>query len=159
MRRLIRIETLSVNKTMSNEEILKLSIKKAVNNGWTIPSKNYLDLIQDKDKISEKTWEAIFDMMIRENRFQKFWFSHDFAKSFWGDYPERYMYYVSDMPGIKEFAWKNRAEIREGTTIPYWKYNLSLMVLEEDPIKYLKQFLLKEDSKEAQTKESDTSEA
>ena len=47
-------------------------------------------------------------------------FSHEFAKAFWGDY-------VIDLTHTCE--------------IPIYKYHLQLMILEDNPLKYLEKFL------------------
>lgn len=48
-------------------------------------------------------------------------FNHDFAKAFWGD---RFI-----------------REIGIGIGNPAWRYHLQQMVLEEEPLKYLRKFL------------------
>ena len=53
-------------------------------------------------------------------------FSHDFAKAFWGNQHLRDCPGCGDMPN---YEW------------PLWEYHLQKMVIEEDPIQYLKQFL------------------
>lgn len=58
--------------------------------------------------------------LIREDHYQAIIFSHDFAKAFWGD--------IAIPEG-------NRGQLLA------WQYHLQQMVLEEDPIKYLEQFL------------------
>ena len=54
-------------------------------------------------------------------------FSHDFAKAFWG---ERDM-----ITAVEEGTWAG-AKIQ-----PFWQYHLQQMVLEEEPLLYLKKFL------------------
>jgi hypothetical protein len=59
------------------------------------------------------------------DRYYAIIFSHDFAKAFWGEEIARFR--------------------RTGTTmkkeIPEWKYHLQQMVLEENPLQSLAQFL------------------
>lgn len=59
-------------------------------------------------------------------------FDHSFAKAFWKNYIPTD---ESEIPNNKE-ARKH-----------YWKYHLALMVLEEEPIKYLEKFLEDDASK------------
>jgi hypothetical protein len=49
-------------------------------------------------------------------------FSHDFAKAFWHDIGSYY-------------------DSRTGKIIPYWQYHFLKMALEEEPLKYLEEFL------------------
>ena len=52
-------------------------------------------------------------------------FSHDFAKAFWGTTPHQMaVTSMGNIPYIEE-----------------WKFRLQKMVLEENPIKYLEQFI------------------
>jgi len=77
------------------------------------------------------------DKAIKNGYIENYWtldnyygliFSHDFAKAFWKDGTQEYL--------------KNP---KDGTVFPgrtfTWEYHLQQMVLEEDPIKYLEQWL------------------
>jgi len=55
---------------MSNEQILKKAIDKAVKNGWT-----------DNKGLTDKCIELFSDM----EAYHSIIFSHDFAKAFWGE--------------------------------------------------------------------------
>ena len=99
---------------MTNEQILKKAIEKAVKNGWKQKNKyNHLftmmDLFSDTGKF------------FKMNDYFPIIFSHDFAKAFWGD----------------------KFVPTENTSEPYiiWKHHLSNMVLEQEPLKYIKKFL------------------
>jgi len=101
---------------MTNEQILKKAIKKAVKNGF-------------EDRYSELT-DYEFDLLMGLNGFEdkerplyfRAIFSHDFAKTFWGN---------ADFESIHG----------EMACYKVWQFHLQLMVLEKDPIKYLEQFL------------------
>lgn len=112
---------------MKNEEILKKAIDKAVKNGypdWGVP-KSF----------------AVYSVI----------FSHGFAKAFWGVEKLR----VNQCPkcGWSKPYSKHDEELycpvdgrklKEGEETPFsqhWKLCLQQMVLEEDPIKYLEQFI------------------
>lgn len=118
---------------MTNEEILKKTIEKAVKNGWKAPT--------DKKEIYLGVKEfphsgLVFVSRPKYNRhitlenaqkgtvvdWKHFIFSHDFAKAFWQqkDYQDR------DLEGKYEWAWQSF---------------LAEMVLEEEPIEYLTKFL------------------
>ena len=68
-------------------------------------------------------------------------FSHDFAKAFWGEC-KKWLYMVDgegmDYVTKKPETWENWQDYKEADG---WKFHLQRMVLEENPIKYLEQFL------------------
>ena len=114
---------------MTDEQILKKAIEKAMKKGWRKD-----DLI---GKIETIQWEVYapcgWHVYGKKDSFtldMKFYFEHDFAKAFWGE-----------EECSKEFP-KLQGDIQvvlyEGKE---WEYHLQIMVLESDPIKYLEKFL------------------
>ena len=110
---------------MTNKEILKKAIEKAVKNGWDILDW-YLEIDDpERERLKkENDWEWLVSFLASEQELKSgltasMIFSHDFAKAFWGKKP---------------------FQLKYKTKIP-WKYHLQQMVLEEEPIKYLEQFL------------------
>lgn len=100
---------------MTNKEILQKAIEKA-NTAYLEGSKitwGWSDDITDED-IQIRAFKIIF--------------SHSFAKAFWGEERTRLVWYKDDNP----FSFE------EGFT---WQVHLMKMVLEENRIKYLEQFL------------------
>ena len=76
-------------------------------------------------------------------------FSHQFAKAFWG---EEGLISVSafETTGSRDSETEDFVFVGDGgiddsveKVIPLWQYHLQQMVLEEEPIKYLEQFLKK----------------
>ena len=100
---------------MTNEQILKKAIEKAVENRW---EHNY--------KFSDKSWHYL----LYDKGFYKLIFSHSFAKAFWGE--EAREYACIDMP---------EHECNCMRTIPSWQWYLQQMVIEEQPLKYIEKFL------------------
>lgn len=100
---------------MTNEEILKKAITKAIKNGWDVTSWDFC--IKDGHCIDTAYLPAII-------------FSHDFAKAFFGN--ERI---------ITALYFKLQNGKYQGTADDAWRYHLQLMVLSKDPIKYLEKFL------------------
>ncbi len=101
---------------MTNEQILKLFkkvIKKAVSNGFDA-GKHFPPDQEDIDAV----------MYVREEIMLGIIFSHDFAKAIWGEKSENF----------DKSASRPMAEIA-------WQYNLQVMVLEPEPLKYLEKFL------------------
>jgi hypothetical protein len=97
---------------MTNEQILKKAIEKAVKNGWVF-GKIVVEIMTDKNKS--------FDV---EAMARNLCFQHSFARAFWAKEADAYS--EDDKPWAEQ---------------PAWEYHLQQMVLEEDPIKYLEQFL------------------
>lgn len=111
---------------MTDEEILQKAIEKAESNGY-----------------------RKFAVIISTAAVYRLLFSHDFAKAFWGDeevsvegegetlthFLKRYQPSYDEKSKIRD--WHDG----ELTIVPRWKYYLKEMVLEEDPIKYLENFL------------------
>ena len=98
---------------MTNEQILKKAIEKAVENG-------YRSCIY----ISKGYWkyDAWYESMLEENKYFQIIFSHDFAKAFWGlDFTKEGTYF----------------EVKP------WMYHLQKMVLETEPLKYLEKFYIR----------------
>ena len=105
------------SKTLTNEQILKKAIKKAIKNGWKVGAYSFAT-------------QFALDEYKKDQRSQYFIiFSHDFAKSFWKGKKRRM--YLTDGNEIN-------ATIDGGEA---WKAHLQQMVLEKDPIKYLEKFL------------------
>ena len=117
---------------MTEKEILKAVVEKVHKFG---------DLITMLSK--EKEW----DNLLKDNAYYGLIFSHKFAKAFWNNneivcpccgeklHYQNYDYYCNEC-GI---------EFNDGEkTIVKWQYHLQQMVLEEEPLNYLKKFLKSE---------------
>ena len=95
---------------MTNEQILKKVIEKAVDNGFKYAP--YLS--------SDGVHAIIFEIP-EIDIYRHLIFSHDFAKAFWGKEP-----ILMDLMCKSCYCWQ---------------YHLQRMVLEKEPLKYLKEFL------------------
>ena len=104
---------------MTNEQILKKAIGKAVKNGY---ERTYSTLFP--------TTNAIFTSEPLPISYCHIIFSHDFAEAFWGIDESSYW-------GLKLI--KN--EVRKLPTLTLWQLHLQTMVLEKEPLKYLEKFL------------------
>ena len=103
---------------MTNEQILKKAIEKAKENGFIFHLPRYIVYLGDglmlvKDNPFDEAMHLSYHNII---------FSNSFAKAFWGE-----------QGNIDEFDFE--------LGIPEWQCALMEMVLEEDPILYLKQFI------------------
>lgn len=100
---------------MTNEQILKKAIEKAVKNGW----KGIMGFNEPQE-----TFRWMFEEEDGRVSVSSVIFSHDFAKAFWGE---------ESVVVPKNFM--------EAKSVKSWQYHLQQMVLEENPVKYLEQFL------------------
>jgi len=99
---------------MKNEEVLKQAIEKALNNGWK------------KKNITFNPKVGAYEMI----------FSHDFAKAFWGEEE------ICPDCGKKEECYCTNLDLYMfPRKEKEWEFHLQVMVLEKDPIQYLKKFI------------------
>ena len=98
---------------MTDKQILQKAIEKAEKNGWDKPY-----WIKEIEPYTRWVTDIIF--------------SHSFAKSFWGEDENCSECGNPFAVGMKCGKIK---------TVERWGKELSIMVLEEEPLKYLEQFL------------------
>lgn len=106
---------------MTNEQILKKAVEKAVKNGFELE-----EMREDKmfwKMITDKEW------YIETDFYFSLIFSHDFAKAFWGE--KEIVEIAVDRKEKKLFKVVNAG----------WEIELQEMVLEKEPLKYLEKFL------------------
>ena len=121
---------------MENEQILKKVIKKANKNGYKL---KYEDLVPsvvktNKDVSDVKVW--LLQKMILTMYAPTIIFNHDFAKAFWG---EKEHYFGEE--GVSECKCGYQPYESAGAGDMCWKVYLQQMVIEEEPLKYLEQFI------------------
>lgn len=108
---------------MKREEILRLAIEKAIKNGYHAPGLEMIPMTELSFSIYENRviWslEKLNKGIVKASIYGTI-FSHDFAKAFWG---------------------KERFTDRFGEERIKWVSQLQIMVLAEDPISYLSQFI------------------
>jgi len=140
---------------MTNEQILKKAIEKAVKNGWKRNENNGNIIVESDYAITELSWGEYYEIDYNdENIVYQIIFSHDFAKAFWGQmrvcqfcggtklngYGDEYAGFIKCENDKCDFE----SECTDDNHIIYceeWMYHLQQMVLEEDPIKYLEEFI------------------
>ena len=96
---------------MTNEQILKKAIEKAIKNGYKFPFAK--DFIWKDETLFGYTWWAVVI------------FSHDFAKAFWKE------------KGRFEGKVIRNGDFMMVGRFQDWQFYLAQMVISEDPIKYL----------------------
>jgi len=111
---------------MEDKEVLQKAIIIAIKNGMTLrnpTSKSMLgDTIQESSSFTEK-----FEVPISLSTI----FSHDFAKAFWGEN-------IIETDNWSKQKWECCATQDH---VPAWQYHIQQMVLEENPINYLRKFI------------------
>jgi len=108
---------------MTDKEVLQKAIEKAMDNGWMIGVNKAQILIHDAYNNTIQKIRIMGSSSV-EIDVQVIIFSHDFAKAFWGEKME-----------YLELAGQICSDE------PIWKYELQKMVLEENPIDYLRKFI------------------
>ncbi|MDD4027004.1 MAG: hypothetical protein PHO75_02330 [Candidatus Shapirobacteria bacterium] len=142
---------------MNNKEILEKAIQKAIDNGFKIIIGDILVTRIDCEDL-DKIYIHFFDNETNESDMFTFnlWkiiFSHDFAKSFWGEELER-RWRCKTCNYSKKYFSHNDSEYcpNDGKHLidnnepknkfdQDWARKLQEMILEENPIKYLEEFL------------------
>jgi len=115
---------------MKNEEILKKAIEKAVKNGYFIPQTDKMLVGQFSRIYGKKTVQGWY--------FASIIYSHDFAKAFWG---EEKLCGICLQPFDCGYDHEENFESGEKNYFIQWQYHLKEMVISENPIKYLEQFI------------------
>tara|TARA_R110000751_G_scaffold40865_2_gene96438 strand:- start:128 stop:448 length:321 start_codon:yes stop_codon:yes gene_type:complete len=106
---------------MKDKEVLQKAIEIAIGNGW-------------KHLYSDNITSETCDLLVKTKRYMTFLFSHDFAKAFWGsECTETGVCYDTSFGGA--------------VYMDAWEHHLQQMVLEENPINYLRKFINTEKSK------------
>lgn len=116
---------------MTNQEIFNNALDKAIKNGWNEQGKMG-EVVEMK---SLESGAVILNLDFSLGEIFEIIFSHNFAKAFWF-LPNNLV--VCDTCGAENI--KDCLCVDAGVT-EAWKYHLQIMVLEEDPIKYLEKFL------------------
>lgn len=132
---------------MTNEEILNKVIQKAKDNGFNLQDWYGKEFdVPLSYRVFEK--ECIEWLLAHPTSFGKLLiFNKDFAKAFWREElcQLKESHKVKGMPIEKLMNGKsiptNIEEITMTIELPTWQHHLRLMVLEEEPIKYLEKFL------------------
>jgi len=106
---------------MSDAEILKKAIEKAVKNGYpSIWSEYMIENSLAKDKIAQ------YGLV----------FNHPFAKAFWGE-----IMFICPNHNGESSDIRITCDLCDYSYRKEWQVHLQQMVLEEEPIKYLEKFL------------------
>jgi predicted restriction endonuclease len=116
---------------MTNEEILKKAIEKALHNNW----EQMLPFVPTW-ALEQANEDRLTQHIIKTYGKRSIIFSHDFAKAIWGKYEPR-----CRACGSNPASFDITQQHQHTDFIPAWQYHLQQMVLEEKPLKYLEKFI------------------
>lgn len=116
-----------MKKKLTNEQILKKCIEKAVKNGYLYKDWDKESFIQ---YLETRNWKDI----IEENEHYKLILSHSFAKAFWGKRIIKKTEQIGYTHGVE-------TPIMGIVKKSAWQYHLQQLVLTKDKFAYLKKFL------------------
>ena len=111
---------------MTHEEIIKKAQEKAIANGY----KGYTMPTATADHEQDVAKAALLTKLMQRDFAPIMIFSHDFAKAIWGSE------LLFSNPNGKGYVGAKGMCLGVA-----WYYHLQKMVIEQDPIKYLEQFL------------------
>ena len=123
---------------MTNQEILTKAIEKAIAGGWDILARSESDGFIVRKDAYYNLFVSFSSKPENDSAFAQSYmeiiFNHDFAKALWGE--GHYNLIVGE--GRKAFGSKDLLESVTGEKVlEAWQYHLQMMVISEDPIKYL----------------------
>jgi hypothetical protein len=107
---------------MSNQEILIKAITKALANGW---KSNWISSRLLPIEIPPR----LTDELIHTHQVEKLIYRHDFAKSLWSDKE------ITVESGENIPLYSKRLSLQQ--RVVAWKHHLQMMVVADDPLKYL----------------------
>lgn len=115
---------------MTNEEILQRVIAKAVKNGVKT---EYPLLYRDRSN-----GDGLDDLLV-DDEYYRIIFQHDFAKAFWGD--KEQCHKIHKRAVMIHYCSASGCDGSGLNSDTGWQHHLQMMVLEEEPLLYLKKFL------------------
>ena len=131
---------------MTDKEILQKAIDKAILNGYKLNKVKKIIVLGHPH--SQKPFRLTInpmnkkDALLAEYAVESIVFSHKLAKKLWGK--NHYVRYEEGFIDPNELYTQKDRDDYECNWIryqPLWQYHLQKMVLKENPIKYLEQFL------------------
>jgi hypothetical protein len=127
---------------MTRKEVLALLVLHARNNGFLF-RRWYKSKIQDP----WQDFETAIDILSRDHRYYALLFSHDFAQCFWKQgsqitFVVPTVEYKRPSKGGKIITVRRKAFTRRTTKPDAWVYHLREMAAAEDPLRYIRRFLV-----------------
>ncbi len=137
---------------MTKQDILRILIRQARGNGF-----EFRKWFQNKIEQPWTTFDAAVDLLASGKRYYTLLYSHEFVRSFWKQGAQMSFvvpsasYTRRDKNG-KIVTIKRKAFTRRTVKADVWKYHLREMVVQEEPLRYIRRFLMiEEDLQEAKS--------
>ena len=126
---------------MTDKEILRRILKRAINNGYDYLIYSDINDYWFRDYVTFSNLTLYGgDSDTYEEHFyvRDIIFSHDFAKAFWGEEKTNTFLFEYDSWVLEDGTLTHSYE---KYYLPNWQYQLQLMILEKQPLKFLEKFL------------------
>lgn len=140
---------------MTRQGLLRILIHQAKNNGF-----NFSHWFQSNIDPTTKTFDEAIKTLAGGRRYYALLFSHEFAMSFWKG-GEKMSFIIPSNSYTKHdrngslITVKRKAYVRRTTKPSAWMYHLREMAVHEDPLRYIRRFLImEEDLKDANSADS-----
>ena len=127
---------------MTRKEVLALLVLHARNNGFL-----FRRWYKSKMHTPWQDFETAIDTISRDHRYYALLFSHDFAQCFWKHgsqitFVVPTVEYKRPSKGGKIITVRRKAFTRRTTKPDAWIYHLREMAAAEDPLRYIRRFLV-----------------
>lgn len=139
---------------MTRKEVLALLVLHARNNGFL-----FRRWYKAKIHTPWQDFESAIDILAHDHRYYALLFSHDFAQCFWKQgsqitFVVPNVEYKRPSKGGKIITVRRKAFTRRTTKPDAWVYHLREMAAAEDPLRYIRRFLVTREELEAWNKTS-----
>ncbi len=127
---------------MTRNEVLTLLVLHARNNGFL-----FRRWYKSKIHTPWQDFESAIDTLAHDHRYYALLFSHDFAQSFWKHgsqitFVVPTVEYKRPSKGGKVITVRRKAFTRRTTKPDAWIYHLREMAAAEDPLRYIRRFIV-----------------
>jgi hypothetical protein len=134
---------------MTRKELLALLILHARRNGF-----EFRKWYHSKIHLPWQDFDASITLLSQEHRYYALLFSHDFARSFWKqgtqiNFVVPTVEYTRPSKDGKLITVRRKAFTRRTTKPDAWRYHLREMAAAEDPLRYIRRFLVTKEELEA----------
>jgi hypothetical protein len=137
---------------MTRKEVLALLVLHARNNGFL-----FRRWYKSKIDTPWQDFETAIDTLSQDHRYYSLLFSHDFARCFWKQgsqitFVVPTVEYKRPSKGGKIITVRRKAFTRRTTKPDAWIYHLREMAAAENPLRYIRRFLVTREELEAWSK-------
>lgn len=140
---------------MTRKEVLTLLVLHARNNGFL-----FRRWFKSRIHTPWQDFESAIDLLAQDHRYYALLFSHDFAQCFWKQgsqitFVVPTVEYTRPSKGGKIITVRRKAFTRRTTKPDAWIYHLREMAAADEPLRYIRRFLVTREEIEAWNKTPD----